>query len=100
MRYSEIKEVYNMFTEQAAEQFGEITKADINEFLNWIAKDKDVQKEEWTKESKNSFPFDLEEIFLDYMKYEGFTEEEEEERNFSFFDQNRALESEYFQSVL
>ena len=78
MKLSEIKEVYAMVQEELVYTNWTL-KQNVNDFIEYIEGDKEV-KEVWNRSNKEAFPYCLDELHLEYLKYEGFVEEEEEER--------------------
>jgi len=77
MKLSEIKEVYSIVKEDLYYTNWTL-KQNVNEFIEFIEEQKDI-KEIWDRSNKKSFPYCLDELYLEYIEYEGFTEEEEVE---------------------
>lgn len=77
MKLSEIKEVYAMVQEEMVYPNWSL-KQNVNDFIEYIEGQEDI-KRYWNRSSKEDFPFCLDELHLEYIKYEGFVEEEEEE---------------------
>ena len=76
MRLSEIKEIYAIVKEDLYYTNWTV-KQNVNEFIKFIEDQEDI-KRYWNRSSKEDFPFCLDELYLEYIEYEGFTEDEEE----------------------
>lgn len=79
MKLSEVKEIYAMIEEQMVYP-NWTTKQNVNDFIEFIEGDKEIQAI-WNRSNREAFPYCLDELYLEYIKYEGFVEEEEEERD-------------------
>ena len=64
MRYSEIKEVYNLFEGIKQDWLGEFDKVDIRAFLAFIENDIVMKNQNWTR--YEPMKYDLEDFFKDY----------------------------------
>jgi hypothetical protein len=67
MRYSDYKEAKETFNNIVKEVYGEISKYDMIDFIEWAMKDKQVQATGYQLGAKQPFPFDIYEMIKDYI---------------------------------
>ena len=100
MRLSDIKEVYGIVKVNLLFQDWTV-KQNVNDFINYIESQEDIIKDGWTRASRQPFPYCLHELHLEYMGYEGFIEEIEDDRGpLMFIDDNKNLNNWFYQNIL
>jgi|tagenome__1003787_1003787.scaffolds.fasta_scaffold20935022_2 hypothetical protein len=98
MRLSDIKEVYTIVKQNLLFQDWTV-KQNVNDFIEFIEAQEDVKKE-WCRASRQPFPYCLDDLHLEYMGYEGFIEEPEEERApLNFINDNKYLNDWYYKNL-
>lgn len=98
MRLSDIKEVYGIVKGNLLFQDWTV-KQNVNDFIEYIESQEDVKKE-WCRANRQPFPYCLHDLHLEYMGYEGFIEEPEEERApLNFINDNKYLNDWYYKNL-
>lgn len=100
MKLTDSKEILRLFKEVGFDWYGQYTKQDVLDFVAWLEDHNDIKAEAWTRTSTNNIPYDLEELFLEFLNYQGFIEEVEEERTNFLYNQDHFLNKEYLRNVL
>lgn len=96
MKLSDIKEVYTIVKQNLLFQDWTV-KQNVNDFIEYIESQENV---EWCRASRQPFPYCLDELHLEYMGYEGFIEEPEDERApLHFIDDNKYLNDWYYKNL-
>lgn len=72
MKYSEVKEMYLTLESQVYDIYGNISKADMEAFIDWLKGDNELKEMGFFEGKLNEFPFDINEMVEEYIEQSYF----------------------------